>query len=130
MVSRDFKRNQNRKRTHDGPHMHRGDNPCYIEVGGVACGNNDDIGYRFSVPEPVWILCPITGNGVPGHVTGFADEGWYYVESSEIGEKMLLVPDEQLVSAALDDTDFWRHTIQMHGGDDFLTGLACGEHVL
>ena len=27
---------------HDGPHMHRGDNPCHVLVNGVACGNNGD----------------------------------------------------------------------------------------
>ena len=83
----------------------------------------------FSVPEAVWVLCPFTGNGVPGHVSGW-HAGWFYVEAPEVGERVLLVPADQLISAERDDTDLWRHTIQMHGGDDFLTGLAYGEHVL
>jgi len=28
---------------HDGPHMHHGDSPCYVQVGGVACGDNGEM---------------------------------------------------------------------------------------
>ena len=53
---------------HEGPHMHKGDNPCHVPVGNGICGDNGDVAQHIAVSPPEFqkahtvLTCPKCGH--------------------------------------------------------------------